>query len=449
MGIEGGFTLIEVMVTALIVVLISAAAAKALISSAQFSGDQRFRAEADGLATQDQERMRGLSDEQLGELDAASQARTETVNGQSFNVRSAASYVDTTGGSSCTSTAAAYYKIVSTVSWTESSQSQPVSVTEDSLLARPVTGFLLTDAQDQTLTPLAGVTINATGPDTQVGTTDANGCQLFAGLTPGSYTVTLTDPGYVDYSGNSTLTGTATVTLTGTTKTTGDIFTMGLAGSVAGSFSTASGDGAEADGISWSGNGAIGQPVKGVAPAAAAPATSPASTAQSQTSSALFPFDTSATGAPSYTNNYTVWPGRCPEQQPPSPTQVSVSPGQLNQAVPLTENELILNSVTYKSGTTTTTVKPAHVKLTFTGATCTDSWTPSITTATTMPATGWLANPGQPYAASGTLSVCVDYAPSTNPTFFSKATLPAVGNASATNTLSTIAITKGSTSQTC
>ena len=437
--------------TALIVVLISAAAAKALIATSQFSGDQRFRAEADGLATQDQERLRGLSDEQLGELDAASQARTETVNGQTFNVKSTASYVDTTGGSSCTSTAAAYYKVVSTVSWIESSQSQPVSITEESLLARPVTGFLLTDAQDQTLTPLPGVTINATGPDTQVGTTDANGCQLFAGLTPGSYSVTLTDPGYVDYFGNSTLTGTATVTLTGTTKTTGDIFTMGLAGTIAASYTTGGSAGAEADGISWSGNGGIGQPVKGVSPAAAAPASSPAATSPSQTSSSLFPFDTNPTGAPTYTNNYTVWPGRCPEQQPPTPTQVSVSPGQLNQAVSLPENSLVLNSVTYTSSGTTTTVKPAHVKLTFTGATCTDSWTPKITTAaaTAMPATGWLANPGQPYAASGTLAVCVDYATATSPSFFSKATLTGAGNASGTTTLPTIAITKGSTSQTC
>lgn len=441
------------MVSALIVVLIAAAAAKALISTSQFSGDQRFRAQADGLATQDQERMRGLSDEQLGELDAASQARTETVNGQSFSVASAASYVDTTGGSSCTSTAAAYYKIVSTVSWTESYQSQPVSITEESLIARPVTGFLLTDTQDQTLTPLPGVTINAAGPSPQVGTTDANGCQLFAGLTPGSYTVTLTDPGYVDYFGNSTLTGTATVTLTGTTKTTGDIFTMGLAGSVAASFNTASGDGAEADGISWSGNGGVGQPVAGVAPAAAAPATAPAGAATTQTSSSLFPFDTNPTGAPSYANNYTVWPGRCAEQQPPTPTQVSVSPGQLNQAVALTENELILNSVTYKSGSSTTTVKPSDVKLTFTGGGCTDSWTPTITSAgaTAMPATGWLANPGQPYAANGTLSVCVDYTPSTSSPFYSKATLSGstVGNANASNTLSTIAITKGSTSSKC
>ncbi len=440
--------------TALIVVLISAAAAKALIASSQFSGDQRFRAEADGLATQDQERMRGLSDEQLGELDAASQARTEAVNGQTFNVKSTASYVDTTGGSSCTSSAAAYYKVVSTVSWTESSQSQPVSITEESLLARPVTGFLLTNTHDQTLGPLPGVTINATGPDTQVGTTDANGCQLFAGLTPGSYAVTLTDPGYVDYFGNSTLTGTATVTLTGTTQTTGDPFTMGLAGSIAATYSTSSGAGAEADGISWSGNGGVGQPVTGVAPAAAAPATSPAASSTSQASSSLFPFDTNPTGAPSYSNNYTVWPGRCAQQQPPSPALVSVSPGQLNQAVTLAENALILNSVTYTASGVTTTVKPAHVKLTFTsasGTACTDSWTPTITTAaaTAMPATGWLANPGQPYAASGTLSMCVDYAPSTSPSFFSRKTVTGLSNASATTTLSTVAITKGSSSQTC
>ncbi len=446
---DSGFTLIEVMVSALLVVLISAAAAKALIATSHFSGDQRFRAQADALATQDQERLRGLSDEQLGQLSGLSAPRTQIVNGQTFSVKSTASYLDTTGGSSCTSSAAAYYKVASTVSWTESYRSQPASVTDESLIARPVTGFLLTDVQDQTLAPLAGVAVNATGASPQVGTTDSNGCSLFAGLTPGFYTVTLTDPGYVDYSGNSTLTGTATVTLTGTTQTSGDPFTMGQAGSIAATFTTGGGAGGEADGISWTGNGGIGH-VTGVAPAPPAPASAPASTSTTQTSSSLFPFNTNPQGTPSYGNNYIVWPGRCTQQNPPTQTQVGVSPGQLNQGVTFSEPALILNSVSYTSGGTTTTVKPSDVKLTFSGGNCSDSWTPTITTAAAgaMPANGWLANPGQPYAASGALTVCVDYAPSTSPNFYSMATIT-TGNANATNTVPPIAITRGSSSQKC
>jgi type II secretory pathway pseudopilin PulG len=81
---EAGFTIIEVLVSALMVILIGTATAKALITTAHVSGDQRLRAEADAIATQDQERLRGLSDEQLNGL---SQTRPVTVGtGQTFSV---------------------------------------------------------------------------------------------------------------------------------------------------------------------------------------------------------------------------------------------------------------------------------------------------------------------------------------------------------------------------
>jgi Tfp pilus assembly protein PilV len=414
-GPEAGFTLIEVLVSALLVVLIASASARALITTSHVSGDQRFRSQADTLATQDQERLRGLPDQQLGGLN---QTRTVTLNGGSFTVKSVSTYVDTTGASSCTSTAAAYYKIASTVTWSESFTSQPATLTEESLLSRPVTGDLLTKVTDQTLAPLAGVTVAASGapplpappaaqPSPQSDQTDSNGCVLFAGMTPGAYNVTLT-PGanYVDPSGNPAPTGTATVTATSTVSTSGNPFHFGLAGSIVGTFTTStSGAAGEADGISWHGSG--GQSIPAPAAAQWAPAVDPATASPGFTTGLLFPY--ALTTAPAtYTNNYAVWGGRCAGQQPPSTNLFTVAPGSLNQAQNIPEPLLDL---VVTNGTTN--IKPAHVKLTFSSGGCTDVWAPAVSSAAlgsppTTPATGWLANPGQAYAGTGTLTVCAD-----------------------------------------
>lgn len=445
-GSQAGFSLIEVLVSALIVILMSVGTATALIVTSHTSGDQRLRSQANSLASQDQERMRGLSDEELSELNAANQSRTVTLNATSFTVKSATTYLDTTGTSSCTSSAAAYFKIVSTVSWTENFSKESSSVTEDSLLSRPVTGDLLATATDQTGTGLQGVTVTATGPSNQTGATDSNGCTLFAGLTPGSYTVALSDSGYVDPNGNSVLGGTATVPLTGTASTSGAPFHLGLAGSIVGTFGTSTtGAAGEADGMSWLGNGASLQ----MSAFQTAPAADPALPSSTDTTGALFPFDLSTTPA-TYTNNYTVWGGRCLAQKPPAPTdQFTVNPGSTSQAQSIQEPLLSVGTVYYKSssGATPVAVPPGHLSLSFTGGGCTDQWyatiAPPATLPATPPATGWLLHPGQPYAATGTLTVCADYQPSGSPTTYKNSVTTSNTSFTGTNVVPTITITKG------
>jgi Tfp pilus assembly protein PilV len=450
LGSETGLTLIEVLVTAVIVILLGSAVATALISTTHSSGDQRLRSQADALATQDQERLRGLSDEQLNGLD---KTRTQTVDAIDFKVRSVASFLDTTGGSSCTSQAAASYKTTSTVSWTEGFNSRTdTSVTEESLLARPVTGNLITQVNDETHQPLSGVTVATQGPSTQTGTSDKNGCVLFAGLTPGAYTVNLTDPGYVDPDGNaSPPNNTANVTTSGVATPAGYPFEMGLAGSVAGTFITSTaGVGGEADGVSWLGSGALDAMSGFQVSPAAAPALAPMT---SLTTGPLFPFDIAKSGAGDYTNNYAVWAGRCAQQQPPAATpRYSVIPGSVGQAQSVPEPLLALTSVTSTDAKgVTTVVKPDDVRLSFasqTGAACGDSWTPTLSSAATpatMPVTGWLAYPGQPYAdgTAGTLSVCADYAGY-------KSSLPATNTSfTSPNPVGTIAITRAGGKATC
>lgn len=446
LGSEAGLTLIEVLVTALIVMLLAAATAQALISTAHFSGDQRIRSQADALASQDQQRLRGLSDEQLNGLN---QSRTQTVDGNDFTVKSVSSSLDTAGGSSCTSQAAASYKITSTVSWTEGfSNRTDTSVTEESLLARPVTGDLLAQVNDQTHQPLPGVTVVASGPSTQTATTDSNGCVLFAGLKPGIYATTLTDLGYVDPNGKaSPPNNTATVTTSGVANPAGNPFEMGLAGSIAGTFTTSTaGAGGEADGISWLGSGALDAMSGFQSTPISAPMTS-------LTTGPLFPFDLAKSGAGVYTNNYAAWAGRCGQQQPPKPTdRYTVLPGSVGQAQNVQEPLLALTSVTFTSAAgVTTVVKPDNVKLSFAskaGSPCSDSWSPTLSPAATpaaMPLTGWLAYPGQPYAdgSAGTLTVCAGFGG------YARSVLATNKSFTAPNPVSTIAITTASGPATC
>jgi type II secretory pathway pseudopilin PulG len=408
---EAGFTLIEVLVTAVIVILIGSATARALISTSHASGDQRLRSQADGLASQDQDRLRGLSDAQLNGLN---QTRAEAVNGAPFSVVSKATYLDTTGATTCTTNSVAYYKISTTVSWSpqaynSNAATANTSVSVESILSRPVSGGLLVQVKDQKGAWLPAVAIRAVGPDTQASTTDTNGCVLFAGLTAGGYVATMTDSGYVDQNGNSAPTAAATVTGTGVQAPSSLPIYMGQAGSIIGSFTTSTtGALGEADGISWSGSGT--SPSAMSSGFQTAPSSAPAAPGPTFTTGSLFPFYRSV-GTVGYANNYVVWGGRCAGQQPPSGyTSATVNPGQTGQAVPVREPLLFVGPVNVAGAP----VRPTHVTLTFTSTgsstSCTDTWSPTLAAGATMPtATGWLAKPGQPYAGTGALTVCVDY----------------------------------------
>jgi type II secretory pathway pseudopilin PulG len=446
-----GFTLIEVLVSALLVVFIATAAAKALVTTSHTSADQRLRSQADGLATQDQERLRGLSDDQLLNL---SQSRQSTVNGTNFTVQSTSTWEDTAGATSCHSTAAAYYHIVSTVSWSEGFSNQTASIQEESLLSRPVAGDLLTQVTDQTGAALPSVTVSTTGPATstsagplaQTALTDQSGCVMFAGLTPpGLYTVGLSYNGYVDPSGNAAPTGSATVTSTGlAVQPNNGVFHLGDPGTIVGTFKTAATGGytGEADGISWMGSkGSIPMPNFETAPTA-----DPTTPSTGYTTGSLFPF--ASVSPTSYTGNYTVWGGRCAGQAPPSPSPntFTVIPGSVATAQTIQEPLLDLGTVYYKSSASTTAVaeQPDDIVLTYSDGTCTDSWIPTV--ASTMSATnGWLQNPGQPYAPAGSLTVCVDYNTGTSrrPAYYHNAATTGNTSFSSVNPVPTITITKG------
>jgi hypothetical protein len=401
---ETGFTVIEVLMTALLVALIAAASATALIATAYTRADERHRTQAGEIAEQDQERMRGLSAEQLNGL---SQNRVVTLDGTAYQVNSTATFLNSSGGTSCGSPgsgATAYFKVVSTVNWTAnvvpgSGANREPPIVAESVITPPVGGTLLAQVEDQTDSGLSGVTVTASGPDYASGTTDSTGCTELAALGAGSYSLTFTAAGYVDPNGDpSPLTGSATVTATGTSRPSTNPVIMGLAGTLSAKF-TAAGNagnlsGQQANALSWFGNGTSSRMSEY---ATNTPASTPATLIPASGTIALFPF--TFTG-PSYASNYQVWAGPCQQMEPPAGIdKVTVSPGSSQVA---SVQEPALDIVVENTGSR---IAPAAVSLSFqstSGTACNTLWYPPIASDAGTDANGSLASPGQPFATTAT-----------------------------------------------
>ncbi|HEY5230939.1 MAG TPA: hypothetical protein VIJ11_08630, partial [Galbitalea sp.] len=217
--------MIEVVMAALIVVLIAAAVFTSLSAAARISGSQRHQSVAAELAQQDEQRLRGLTVQQLVATAAGSCASTapadgngcytQTIDHETYTVNSTASFYSASSGSqSCTTSGvgnADYVAATSKVTWQNSNDSrQPV---EDHSLITPSTGgeivVAMQDNVGSSTAGLSGATVTITGPGTstatQSATTDGNGCALFVAITAGSYSVSATVPSpYVTYGGTTT-----------------------------------------------------------------------------------------------------------------------------------------------------------------------------------------------------------------------------------------------------
>lgn len=459
---EQGFTVIEVLMAALLVAMIAAATATALVATAYTGADQRHRTQAGEVAEQDQQRLRGLSATQLNGL---AQNRVVNLDGTAYQINSTATFLNSSGGVSCGSSgsgAAAYFKIVSTVNWTAnqvaaSGANREPPVVAESVITPPVGGVLLAQVQDQTGAGLAGVNVAASGPDYAAGQTDSTGCTVLADLGAGAYSLTFTAPGYVDPDGNpSPLTGSASVTATGTSRPTANPVTMGLAGTINANF-TATGNAGDltsqqANALSWFGNGTSSRMSEyatntpGSIPAILIPATG---------SVQLFPF--LFTG-PSYAGNYQVWAGPCQQMEPPAGIdKITVSPGS-TQTASVQEPAL---DVVVKNGATR--IAPTSVSLGFqstSGTSCNSTWYPPIASDAATNVNGSLASPGQPFATiattgssasasgyTGTYQVCAS-APISGST--RRATVSNVTNANfSAPTVVTISLSSGSQHGSC
>lgn len=204
---EAGFALIEILVSALIVVIVGGAVLTLLQTTARSAGDERRHATAFSLAQEDQSRLRTS---RLAVLNHLQQTRAVEVDGIAYSVESTGVFVNSgSGTASCTEgyESADYAKITSVVTWAGIGARKPVRI--ESIVAPssgsldPTHGTLTISATNAAGVPLSGVSISGTGPGTFSGSTDESGCANFSDLPEGNYTMTTSANGLVDENGDA------------------------------------------------------------------------------------------------------------------------------------------------------------------------------------------------------------------------------------------------------
>ncbi|HEY2601732.1 MAG TPA: hypothetical protein VGI67_09260 [Thermoleophilaceae bacterium] len=376
---EEGWLIIEIMISAVVLVVGALAIYSGLDGASKTSGKNRNRTEASILAQQDQERMRTMDATALSNY---TRVATVKVGNLQYKVTSTATYVsDGSGAVSCTnaSTTAQYLRIRSSV---DDPTGQNAPVVEDSLLSpKPADGGAAVQIVGRGGTGIQGIPITlAEAPSTSL-TTDSQGCALFGFLdTATDYGVNFSKTGYVDPSGQNVFTNAPITQVPGSTTLTQ--FQYDQAGTITASIVTSpSGLTATADTLS-----AFDTHIPG------AQFRTFAISGGSSSATNLFPF----------TDAYTFYAGPCLPQKPPaSSTKIAtkiVTPGS-SQTVTVTEPAV---KVTVKDGSGNL-VNGAQVWLTSSDTGCADSYGVSPDPALTTNSSG-VFQQGFPY---GHYRVCV------------------------------------------
>lgn len=215
---DGGFTMVEVMMSAVVLAIVAASAAAILIRTIGLTGEGRMRAQGANLAEREKEVSLGQG---YDALPPGTTSKTMSVDGQSFTVTRTISLLPgTSTANSCSApdgSRLAYKKISVGVTWpTMPASVRPVQT--DTVLAVPVgqvngtLGAVSVPVVDRDAIGVQGITV-ALSPVGLTASTDKDGCAVFSNLSPGSYTAFVDTSGYVgtDNAQAQTITG-ATVT---------------------------------------------------------------------------------------------------------------------------------------------------------------------------------------------------------------------------------------------
>jgi Tfp pilus assembly protein PilV len=210
-GSESGMTLIEVLVCALMVALMAMAVLAGLDAMARQSGSLRTRADAQAVAQQSQNRLKGYNINELSNLNRT--YTTAKLDGVQFTVHETANYVsDSTGAPSCTNPTTDYLRTISTVTWPNMGTRPPIVVT--GVLTPPIAsidsahGTLAVMVKAASGAGISGVNVSLSGTSSASGVTDSTGCALFGDVPAGAYTISAASPSinYVDMATGAVIT---------------------------------------------------------------------------------------------------------------------------------------------------------------------------------------------------------------------------------------------------
>jgi Tfp pilus assembly protein PilV len=305
---EEGFGIIEVLVSGLVVVLLSFAVFAAIDAAGRTADSNKSRSVAASVAQDDQERLRSMTISDLANRD---ETRTVTVDGESYTVRSKGEYVigppDATTGCTSSEQNPRYLKITSIVSWPGLQGTSPVQ--QDSLRAIPNgslngRGSLAVSIQDRNAAGVPDVSVSISGPQSVTGTTNSNGCVIFGYIRSGAYTVSFSQPGYVEakYPNRTDISDPVVVAEDSLASKS---YQYDRAGEASVAYETTTNVGSSTTSSTTGDGFTVSNSLMG---SVSARTFAHASAATATSGKVLFPF----------TSDYEIWAGKCAENQPPS-----------------------------------------------------------------------------------------------------------------------------------
>jgi Tfp pilus assembly protein PilV len=197
---ESGFALVEVMVSAVLLIVLSLSTLSVIDRAQGTSSNNRSRDVAAQIAQSELDAIRQLPVSELGGGFHPGQV-TKTVGGIPYAVDSSADWVTDSGGAVTCSTSGrlAYLRSTSAVTWPGMGSVKPVvadAIVDPGVAAlganKGALTVLLTGADG---TGTEGITVTAGGISA---ITDANGCAVIGNLDVGTQTLTYAQAGYVD-----------------------------------------------------------------------------------------------------------------------------------------------------------------------------------------------------------------------------------------------------------
>jgi hypothetical protein len=403
---EDGYLIVEMMVGALVMVMLALGTLQAFDGAAKVGATTKTRAIAASLAQEEQERLRGLTVDQLNRLNTTS---SQTIGGITYTINSTSQWLaDATTTPSCTSNgkAADYLKTVTTVTPSKS-LSKPIVLT--SLVTAPQgtfsssQGTLSVSIVDRNAAGVSGIPVTLTGPSggssaTYNDTTDSNGCVFYGYLPTGTYSVDYSTTGWVDKDGTNNSPKSNSIVVSSTSNSTANFdydqaasATVNLVTKAYGSGSNTSASATyinfENPGISGSGRKTFGN------------GSTYLSTYPNTTVTGLFPF----------TDNYNVYAGTggCTGVTTAPSTQI-LTPGSsptISVTVPSINTVVQTNTANPGNNGAGTNQSAARVKLTPSGTGCPAAFYQGAGTQTTN-SSGRFDHPEAPY---GSYNLCADF----------------------------------------
>lgn len=215
---EDGFALIEVVMSAAVLILVVLGTLAALDSAAGTTAANKARTVAATLAETDQERLRSMRTLDVDQMNL--EPYSVTVAGVTYTVESKAAWVTDASdeevgcGLGGQNEEGSYLRITSTVTPpARGAAAKPVVLS--SIVAPQVgadsQGSLAVLVKNAAGQPVQGLSV-AAAPSGRVEGTNALGCAIFGGLEAGNHTATLGQSGWVDRDGNPAPSQVASVT---------------------------------------------------------------------------------------------------------------------------------------------------------------------------------------------------------------------------------------------